>query len=154
MHRMIRALPGSSLWLALILIAGALAPGASLAQSDSDIEGAASTTEVEPLEVQPRLPEGATDSEAAVETDQVPQRETFQFPAYNGYRLNFCLRPAEGQCGQVTADKWCREKGFAKVASWSRDPNVGALFPTIFMELDAICDKFLCDGFGEITCTR
>jgi len=154
---MARALRGISLGVIFFLLAGAAdlaAAAVQSAQTSAPSEDGASGTSTQPLAVEPRLPEGAVDSEAATDPTQGPQRETFQFPVHNGYRLNFCYLPAQDQCGQPTAETWCREKGFAKVASWSRDPNVGALFPTIIMGLDQICDDFLCDGFEEITCTQ
>ena len=81
-----------------------------------------------------------------------PGVETFRFPAYRGYRLNFCLDAPGGRCGDVTANQWCEKKGFSQAASWKRERNVGSLFPTILMENDGLCDKYLCDGFEEILC--
>jgi len=171
MRSTIRAFRGFSLGVIFLLPAGVAAtahsghgparqaadPAAAVVQSaqsstQSDESGGDFSTQ--PLAVEPRLPEGAVDSEAATDPTQGPQTETFQFPVHNGYRLNFCYLSAQDQCGQPTAETWCQEKGFARVASWSRDPHVGALFPTIIMGLDQICDEFLCDGFEEITCTQ
>jgi hypothetical protein len=156
------ALRGISLGVSFFLLAGAADLTAAALQSaqtnapseDGTSEEGASETPTQPPAVEPRLPEGAVDSEAVADPTQGPQRETFQYPVHNGYRLNFCYLPAQDQCGQPAAETWCREKGFAQVASWSRDPNVGALFPTIIMGLDQICDEYLCDGFEEITCTQ
>jgi hypothetical protein len=152
-----RALRGISLGVSFFILAGAADLAAATvqsAQTNAPSEEGASEAPTQPLAVEPRLPEGAVDSEAATDPTLGPQRETFQYPVHNGYRLNFCYLPAQDQCGQPAAETWCREKGFAKVASWSRDPNVGALFPTIIMGLDQICDEFLCDGFEEITCAQ
>ena len=154
MLRATRAISRLGLRLALLFLAGALTPAIALAQADIETEDAATGTTVQPLAVEPGLPAGADDSDAGAEPTQGPQSETFQYPVYNGYRLNFCYQPAEDQCGQPAAEKWCHAMGFAKVASWTRDPHVGALFPTIFMGWDALCDKFLCDGFEKITCTQ
>lgn len=154
MRRTNSAFPGLGLRILPFVLIGMMAPTLALAQSGVEGEDTFTGTSSQPFVVEPRLPEGATDAEAAIDPALGPLTETFQFPVHDDYRLNFCLRPAEGQCGKPTADKWCREKGFAKVASWKRDPNVGSLFPTVFMDTEAICDNFICDGFEEITCTR
>ena len=82
-----------------------------------------------------------------------PQEETFRFPVHQVYRLNFCLANDQG-CGEPAANQWCEERGFTRASRWTREDNIGALYPTVFIGDGAICDKFLCDGFEEITCTR
>ncbi|NIA67092.1 hypothetical protein HBA54_00635 [Pelagibius litoralis] len=102
--------------------------------------------QVQPVPVQPavtapqRVPSG-------------PQEETFRFPVHQVYRLNFCLDNDQG-CGDPAARTWCQNKGFSSAARWSQEENIGALYPTVFIGSGTICDKFLCDGFEEITCTR
>ncbi len=154
MHQINRAFPGLGSKISPFILIGMMAPTLALAQAGVESEDTFTGTSEQPFSVVPRLPEGASDAEAAIDPAQEPRTEIFQFPVHDDYRLNFCLRPAEGQCGEPTADKWCRERGFAKVASWKRDPNVGSLFPTVFMDTKAICDSFICDGFEEITCSR
>ncbi|WP_422366539.1 hypothetical protein [Pelagibius sp.] len=82
-----------------------------------------------------------------------PQEETFRFPVHQVYRLNFCVEGDAG-CGDPAANTWCESQGFSRAARWAREENIGALYPTVFIGSGAICDKFLCDGFEEITCTR
>jgi hypothetical protein len=82
-----------------------------------------------------------------------PQEETFRFPVHQVYRLNFCLADEQG-CGEPAANQWCEAQGFTRASRWTREENIGALYPTVFIGNGAICDKFLCDGFEEITCTR
>ncbi|WP_193371280.1 hypothetical protein [Pelagibius marinus] len=82
-----------------------------------------------------------------------PQEETFRFPVHQVYRLNFCLADEQG-CGEPAANQWCEAQGFDRASRWTREENIGALYPTVFIGNGTICDKFLCDGFEEITCTR
>ena len=85
---------------------------------------------------------GTLDSEA----------KTFRFPVHAGYRLNYCYKRSDRQCGETAAQAWCQDKGYEEAVSWKRELHIGALFPTIFMGDDEICEKFLCDGFEEVTC--
>jgi hypothetical protein len=82
-----------------------------------------------------------------------PQEETFRFPVHQVYRLNYCLSDAQG-CGEPAATAWCKAQGFNQATRWTQEDNIGALYPTVFIGSGSICDKFLCDGFEEITCTR
>ncbi len=82
-----------------------------------------------------------------------PQEETFRFPVHQVYRLNFCLADGQG-CGEPAANKWCEERGFSRASRWVQEDNIGALYPTVFLGNGSICDKFLCDGFEEITCRK
>lgn len=82
-----------------------------------------------------------------------PQEETFRFPVHQVYRLNYCLADGQG-CGEPAANAWCEARGFARALRWTQEDNIGALYPTVFIGNGSICDKFLCDGFEEITCTR
>ena len=89
----------------------------------------------------------------APRTPTTAPEETFRFPVHQVYRLNFCVDGDRG-CGDPAANAWCQDKGFSSAARWAREENIGALYPTVFIGSGAICDKFLCDGFEEITCQR
>lgn len=82
-----------------------------------------------------------------------PQEETFRFPVHQSYRLNYCLEDEQG-CGEPAATAWCEASGFARATRWAQEDNIGALYPTVFIGSGSICDKFLCDGFEEITCSQ
>lgn len=82
-----------------------------------------------------------------------PQEETYRFPVHQVYRLNYCLDGEQG-CGEPAATAWCKVQGFDRAARWTLEDNIGALYPTVFIGSGNLCDKFLCDGFEEITCTR
>jgi hypothetical protein len=82
-----------------------------------------------------------------------PQEETFRFPVHQVYRLNYCLADEQG-CGEPAATAWCEARGFARATRWAQEDNIGALYPTVFIGNGSICDKFLCDGFEEITCSQ
>ncbi len=82
-----------------------------------------------------------------------PQEETFRFPVHQVYRLNYCLADEQG-CGEPAATAWCKDRGFARATRWAQEDNIGALYPTVFIGSGSICDKFLCDGFEEITCSQ
>ncbi|MGD1878234.1 MAG: hypothetical protein ACFB13_12125 [Kiloniellaceae bacterium] len=82
-----------------------------------------------------------------------PQEQTFRFPVHQVYRLNFCLENGQG-CGEPAANAWCKDSGFARSSRWTQEENIGALYPTVYLGSGGICDKFLCDGFEEITCTQ
>lgn len=119
------------------------APPTAPAQQQQALQPA---PQVQPVPVQPAVtpaPRGPV----------VPQEETFRFPVHQVYRLNFCVDNDQG-CGDPAANAWCKAKGFSTAARWAREDNIGALYPTVFIGNGSICDKFLCDGFEEITCTR
>ena len=80
-----------------------------------------------------------------------PAEETFRFPVHQVYRLNYCLQDEQG-CGEPAATAWCKERGFNRALRWTQEDNIGALYPTVFIGSGNLCDKFLCDGFEEITC--
>lgn len=82
-----------------------------------------------------------------------PQEETFRFPVHQVYRLNYCLDGERG-CGEPAATAWCKQRGFARATRWTQENNIGALYPTVFIGSGNLCDKFLCDGFEEITCSQ
>ncbi|MGF1628318.1 MAG: hypothetical protein ACFCUT_02505 [Kiloniellaceae bacterium] len=82
-----------------------------------------------------------------------PAEETVRFPVHQVYRLNYCLADDQG-CGEPAATAWCKTRGFNQATRWTQEDNIGALYPTVFIGSGSICDKFLCDGFEEITCTR
>ena len=77
----------------------------------------------------------------------------FSLPAFRQYRLNYCLRWGR-DCGEPAAQAWCKAVGYAGASSWQREPHTGALFPTIVMADERICDRYLCDGFKEIVCAK
>ncbi|HMA15375.1 MAG TPA: hypothetical protein VKP12_11350, partial [Kiloniellaceae bacterium] len=82
-----------------------------------------------------------------------PQEETYRFPVHQVYRLNYCL-DGEQTCGEPAATAWCKAQGFARAVRWTQEDNIGALYPTVFIDSGNLCDKFLCDGFEEITCSQ
>jgi hypothetical protein len=82
-----------------------------------------------------------------------PQEETFRFPVHQVYRLNYCLEDEQG-CGEPAATAWCKAQGFDRAVRWTQEDNIGALYPTVFIGSGSLCDKFLCDGFEEVTCSR
>jgi hypothetical protein len=82
-----------------------------------------------------------------------PQEENFRFPVHQVYRLNYCLADEQG-CGEPAATAWCKAQGFDRAVRWTQEDNIGALYPTVFIGSGGLCDKFLCDGFEEVTCTR
>lgn len=77
--------------------------------------------------------------------------KTFEYPVYEIYRLNFCLR-WDADCGEPAATAWCRTQGFAKARAWKVDQDIGSLFPTIVLADKRVCADLPCDGFTEITC--
>ena len=119
------------------------APPTAPAQQQQALQPA---PQVQPVPVQPAVT-------PAPRAPVVPQEETFRFPVHQVYRLNFCVDNERG-CGDPAAIAWCKAKGFSTAARWAREDNIGALYPTVFIGSGSICDKFLCDGFEEITCTR
>lgn len=82
-----------------------------------------------------------------------PQEETYRFPVHQVYRLNYCL-DGERNCGEPAATAWCKARGFNRAVRWTQENNIGALYPTVFIDSGNLCDKFLCDGFEEITCSQ
>ncbi|HEY9537878.1 MAG TPA: hypothetical protein VIS03_09825, partial [Kiloniellaceae bacterium] len=82
-----------------------------------------------------------------------PQEETFRFPVHQVYRPNYCLDDEQG-CGEPAATAWCKARGFNSAVRWTQEDNIGALYPTVFIGSGNLCDKFLCDGFEEITCAQ
>ncbi len=133
-------------------------PGQSSSQATT-LQGAVSSVDDEPAASSGQG--GAVvvgDTQVALgqqpQPDPVAQGGTrFDFPAYDLYRLNFCFR-VDGECGQPAAQAWCVAQGFSRAASWQKEPHTGALFPTIMMGDNRICDKYLCDGFKEIVCSK
>ena len=83
----------------------------------------------------------------------LPNSEEFRYPVADVYRLNYCLNRGE-DCGEPAATAFCQAQGFRAASDWSRDPNIGAIFPTIMLGANEVCAAFLCDGFKEITCAR
>jgi len=79
--------------------------------------------------------------------------QTFAYPVYDLYRLNYCLNWGR-DCGAPAADAWCRKQGFGKATDFALDENIGSIFPTIVLGETRVCAQFVCDGFAEITCAK
>ncbi len=79
--------------------------------------------------------------------------QTFQYPAHDIYRLNYCLNWGK-DCGAPAAQAWCAAQGFDRASGFKIDENIGALFPTLVLGESRVCAKFVCDGFREITCAN
>jgi hypothetical protein len=133
---------------------GAQTPKVAVSIPGSTVQPLAPESQSE-ASVNPVLPSGAV-NEAAVVTPEagvdLSGGETFRYPTLEGYRLNYCFDDARASCGAKAAHSWCEEKGFEKALGWREEKSIGGLFPTIVMGTDQICDRFLCDGFEEITC--
>lgn len=95
-----------------------------------------------------------SEAQAALTGNSIPSSgEAFRFPVHKDYRLNFCFSNRE-DCGAPAANAWCEAQGFSKALSWKKEANVGAIFPTVLIGTEDVCDKYLCDGFEEISCGR
>jgi hypothetical protein len=79
--------------------------------------------------------------------------QVFQYPKYQGNRLDWCRDWSVG-CGQDAAEAYCKSKGFAHAADFAEDSDIGASSPTRLIGTGAICDQDFCDGFESITCTN
>jgi hypothetical protein len=79
----------------------------------------------------------------------IPQNNrTFQNPAVNGVRVDWCLFWAR-QCGKPAADEFCRRQGFTQSASFK---VLNDQPPTFVIGSGQICREASCDGFSEIVC--
>lgn len=95
-----------------------------------------------------------SEAQAALTGSSVPSSgEAFRYPVHQDYRLNFCFSNRE-DCGAPAANAWCKAQGYSKALSWKKEANVGAIFPTVLIGTEDVCDKYLCDGFEEISCGR
>jgi hypothetical protein len=79
--------------------------------------------------------------------------DSFQSPVYRGYRLDWCLRWAEG-CGQEAADAWCRLKGYQYAVRFEIDEDIGGITPTKIIGTGQMCTEDFCDGFKSIECYK
>jgi len=138
------------------------APSAKASETNSlDVEIDSALTEPEtraPQEPGPASPDkdtpetvGALPGEEQAEPKSAS--ELFRFPVIKSRRLNYCYRWGN-ECGEPAAAAFCKEEGYARARRWKRDAHIGALFPTIVLGDDRVCDKFLCDGFEEILCSQ
>jgi len=108
-----------------------------------------------PLPLQAALPAPRLQLPAVKPSQPMPSptSKIFEYPVFEIYRLNYCLRWG-ADCGEPAATAWCRRQGFAKASNWRVDKNIGALFPTIVLTDKRICAQFPCDGFEAITCSK
>lgn len=89
-------------------------------------------------------------------------RQTFEFPMYGGYALDWCLKRGK-ECGQPAAEMWARKMflnfestetlhgasfGKDQVLEIEKDENVGL---TKIIGSDELCTSPGCDGFAHIT---
>jgi|GEM_PF-2163900 len=98
-------------------------------------------------------PDSAAALPAEEQSETKPGSQLFRYPVVRSLRLNFCYRWGK-ECGEPAAAAFCKEEGYARAQRWKRDARIGALFPTLVLGDDRICEKFLCDGFEEILCSQ
>jgi hypothetical protein len=77
------------------------------------------------------------------------QVHTFSNPRLGGARLDWCLQWSAA-CGKPAADAYCRSRGFAGAASFSKASGVGRTR----LISGQTCDGAICAGFRHITCAR
>lgn len=46
----------------------------------------------------------------------------FEYPAIDGYSIDWCLTPQGHGCGVETADRWCQVRGFRRAARFEVAP--------------------------------
>ena len=80
-----------------------------------------------------------------------PSPAVFNFPMYNGNRLDWCASWGQG-CGQDAANLFCKQQGFDHAAAYAEDDDIGASSPTRVITTGAVCDQPFCDGFKVISC--
>jgi hypothetical protein len=125
------------------------------AAAHEPIEKPAAVSRPAPLPLQAALPAPRLELPAVKPVQPVPSpaSKIFEYPVFEIYRLNYCLRWG-ADCGEPAATAWCRGQGFAKASDWRVDKNIGALFPTIVLADKRVCAQFPCDGFEAITCSK
>ena len=79
--------------------------------------------------------------------------QTFPYPIYEIYRLNYCLNWNK-DCGEPAARAWCKARRFRGASGFKIDENIGSLFPTVVLGENRVCAQSVCDGFQEITCVN
>ena len=84
------------------------------------------------------------------------RRKTFFYPRHDGYRLDYCTRAEQMDCGQSAADAFCFMKGYELGASnFRKANNIGKHgIKTKCIEDGAMCEHEECDGFSFIQCIR
>lgn len=92
------------------------------------------------------------DSFASIDC-QGPTMQQFNYPTYNGYRLDWC-REFEGNCGAPAAALFCQKKGFAHLDSFHIQPHVNV--PTMTVGSNAVCNPQFhgCDSFSFVRCKQ
>ena len=76
-------------------------------------------------------------------------QKDFREPRINGYRLDACYSWGK-ECGQPTADEFCRRQGFKSAL---RFEVVRGVKPTQVISSGEMCTVPACAGFLYITCT-
>jgi hypothetical protein len=77
--------------------------------------------------------------------------QTFKFPEYRGYRLDWC-RVFENECGGPAANAFCVAQGFGGQSGFQKQPSPGVATMTIGQ--NSVCDpsSHVCDSFSSISC--
>ena len=86
-------------------------------------------------------------STSFAQTSQVIYR-SFWSPLYHGQRLDYCFL-GDHDCGKVVADSYCKLMGYQRSAKFIKGYNVGL---TNYLEGDARCQGWTCNGFKMIKC--
>jgi hypothetical protein len=82
------------------------------------------------------------------------RQETFHQPTIDGYRLDWCYRPAS-ECGAQAATYWCEKVHFTVAIDQIIDENVGQQgIQTKLLGTGTFCDGDWCDSFKSITCAK
>lgn len=85
---------------------------------------------------------------------QIPRalaaQEGFREPRINGFRLDWCYSWGK-ECGQPTADEFCRRQGFKSALRFEQVRGVG---PTQVISTGEICSVPACAAFLYITCSQ
>lgn len=91
------------------------------------------------------------DSFAYIDCEET--QKTFNYPVYNGYRLDWC-RQFETGCGAQAANLFCQKKGFVQSVAFARQNQLSV--QTMTVGSNAICNPafHVCDGFSYITCKK
>jgi hypothetical protein len=84
-----------------------------------------------------------------VTTSASALEDTFSKPEYkDGSRLDVCYGLGQ-DCGQRSADTWCRIQGYEKAARFETEPAQ----PTRVMGDGKRCDGAHCTGYKSIVCS-
>lgn len=79
--------------------------------------------------------------------------KTFTYPAYNGYRLDWC-RGFETGCGQPAAQLYCQKMGYSQVVNFQFQGPMSV--PTMTVGSNAVCNPQFhrCDSFSFVQCKK